>query len=204
MYRDGHLETTEAIEVLDHDFPHYAEAKLNFYTVYDLKHNEAFVNIGTSDDTSDFVCDSIKYWWNKIGKKKHPDATSILVLADGGGSNGSRHHVFKESLQNLSNELGIELRVAHYPPYTSKWNPVEHRVFPHITRSLSGVILLSISVVKELVTKTTTKTGLKVFAKVSNKIYEIGRKAASDFYDYANITFDKVLGNWNYVVNPCF
>ena len=168
LYRDGHLETTETIEVFDHDFPNLADEKVALYSVYDLKNNESFVNISTSCDTSDFVCDSIKMWWNTIGKRKFPGATSILILADGGGSNGSRHHVFKESLQNLSSELNIELRVAHYPPYTSKWNPIEHRVFPHITSSLSGVILLSVSMLKELVKKTKTKTGLKVFARVRN------------------------------------
>jgi hypothetical protein len=202
LYRDGHLETTETIEVFDHDFPHLADGKVTPYAIYDLNNNESFVNIGTSRDTSDLACDSIKLWWNTIGKKKYPNATSILILADGGGSNSSRHHLFKESLQNLSNILGIELRMAHYPPYTSKWNPIEHRVFPHITRSLSGVILLTVSIVKELIKKTTTKTGLKVFARVSKKIYKTGRKVASDFYEHANIKFDSVLGNWNYVVNP--
>lgn len=137
-----------------------------------------------------------------MGKNQYPNATSILILADGGGSNSSRHHVFKESLQKLSNEIGIDLRMAHYPPYTSKWNPIEHRVFPHITRSLSGVILLSISLLKELIKKTKTKTGLKVFARVSKKIYKKGKKIASDFYDKANIKFDKFLGSWNYVVSP--
>jgi len=202
LYRDGHLETTETIEVFDHDFPHLANGKVTPYGVYDLKNNESFINIGTSCDTSDLACDSIKIWWNTIGKKKYPNATSILILADGGGSNSSRNHLFKESLQNLSNILGIELRMAHYPPYASKWNPIEHRVFPHITRSLSGVILLSISIVKELIKKTTTKTGLKVFTRVSKKIYKTGRKVASDFYEHANIKFDSLLGNWNYVVNP--
>ena len=92
--------------------------------------------------------------------------------------------------------------MAHYPPYTSKWNPIEHRVFPHITRSLSGVILLNISLVKELIKKTKTKTGLKVFARISKKAYEIGKKIACDFYEYANIKVDKILGSWNYVINP--
>jgi len=202
LYRDGHLETTETIEVFDHDFPNLADKKVTPYAIYDLKNNESFVNIGTSCDTSDFVCDSIKMWWNTIGKRKFPNATSILILADGGGSNSSRHHVFKESLQNLSTELNIEFRIAHYPPYTSKWNPIEHRVFPHITRSLSGVILLSVSMLKELIKKTKTKTGLKVFARVSKKIYEKGKKVASDFYEHANIKFDRVLGEWNYTVNP--
>jgi hypothetical protein len=110
--------------------------------------------------------------------------------------------VFKESLQNLSNDIGIELRMAHYPPYTSKWNPIEHRVFPHITRSLAGVILLTITIMKELIKKTTTKTGLKVFTRISNKVYALGRKAASNIYEYANIKFDQFLGDWNYAVNP--
>ena len=175
LYKDGYLETTETVEV--------------------------FVNINTSCDTSNFACDSIKLWWNAIGKRKYPGATSILILADGGVSNSSRHHVFKESLQKLSNELNIELRMAHYPPYTSKWNPIEHRVFPHITRSLSGVILINLSLLKELIKKTTIQTGLKVFARVTKKIYETGKKVASDFYDYANIKADTALGKWNYVIN---
>ena len=99
----------------------------------------------------------------------------------------------------MSNELNIELRIAHYPPYTSKWNPIEHRVFPHITRSLSGVILLNVSMLKELIKK--TKTGLKVFASISKKIYTKGKKVASDFYEHANIKFDRVLGEWNYTVS---
>ena len=202
LYRDGSLETTEPILVYDHDFPQLADGKVNIYSIFDLKNNESFVNIGTSHDTSDYVCDSIKIWWNTIGKNRFPNATSILILADGGGSNSSRHHLFKESLQNLANKLGLELRMAHYPPYTSKWNPIEHRVFPHITRSLSGVVLSSISLIKELIKKTTTKTGLKVFTRVSKKTYETGKKVASDFYEHANIKFDLVLGNWNYVVNP--
>ena len=202
LYRDGYLETLVPMEVFDHDFPDLAEPKVTPYAIYDLKNNESLVNIGTSPDTSDFACDSIQIWWNTLGKKRYPLATSILVLADGGGSNSSRHHVFKESLPKLSNELDLELRITHYPPYTSKWNPIEHRVFPHITRSLSGVILLSLSMLKELIKKTKTKTGLKVFVRVSRKVDKTGKKVASDFYQWANIKFDKVLGRWNYTVNP--
>jgi hypothetical protein len=116
---------TETQLVFDHDFQNLAEQKVTPYAIYDLKTNESFVNIGTSCDTSNFICDSIKIWWNTLGKKRYPDATSILILADGGGSNSSRHHVFKESLQNLSNELSIQLRIAHYPPYTSKYIKME-------------------------------------------------------------------------------
>jgi hypothetical protein len=204
LYRDGHLECKESIEVYDHDFPNLAELKVTPYAVYDIAVNDCLVNIGSSDDTSEFVCDTIRIWWNKVGKKRYPNATSLLILADGGGSNSSRHHVFKESLQKLANKIGIALRMAHYPPYTSKWNPVEHKVFPHITRSLFGVILLSIQVMKELIEKSRTATGLKVVAHISKKTYCCGKKIAADFYDNANIKPDKILGQWNYVVAPVF
>jgi hypothetical protein len=202
LYRDGRVECTETIEVLDHDFAYLAEQQVTPYAVYDIKNNECFANLGTSNDTAAFACDSIKLWWNTIGKNKYPFAKSILILADGGGSNASRNHIFKESLQNLANDISIELRIAHYPPYTSKWNPIEHRVFPHITRALAGVILSSVSLMKELVKNTKTKTGLKVFVRVSIKIYEKGIKAASDLYETANIEFDRVLPRWNYVISP--
>ena len=202
LYRNGSLECTETITVYDHDFPHLADGKIIPYTIYDIQNNEAFVYIVTSHDTSDFVCDAIKAWWNARGKRYYPDASSILCLADSGGSNSSRHHIFKESLQRLSNALDIELRMAHYPPYTSKWNPVEHRVFPHITRSMTGVVLKSVELVKILIEQTTTTTGLKVFARISKKVYETGKKVADNFYEWANIIFDKKLGRLNYFINP--
>lgn len=202
MYRDGQVECIEAQIVYDHDFPHLAEGVVILYTIYDLKNNEAFVYIGTSHDTSDFACDAIKAWWNARGQCAYPDATSMLCLADGGGSNSCRHHVFKESLQRLSNTLEISIRMAHYPPYTSKWNPIEHRVFPHITRSMSGVVLVNVEIIKELIKKTTTSTGLKVYARISKKIYKTGKKIAIDFYEWANIKVDKKLGQWNYVISP--
>ena len=202
LYRDGQLECIETQIVYDHDFPHLAEGKVALYTIFDQKKNEAFVYIGTSSDTSDFACDAIKTWWNARGKRDYPDATSILCLADGGGSNSSRHHVFKESLQYLSNAINMPIRMAHYPPYTSKWNPIEHRVFPHITRSMAGVVLDSVELVKTLVKRTTTRTGLKVFARITKKIYRTGKKVASDFYEWADVKADEKLGDWNYVVSP--
>jgi len=202
LYRDGKLECRETITVYDHDFPHLAEGKVIPYTIYDLQNNEAFVYLGTSHDTRDFVCDAIKAWWNARGRRHYPHASSILCLADSGGSNSSRHHVFKESLQYLSNAIDMEIRMAHYPPYTSKWNPVEHRVFPHITRAMAGVVLESVALVKTLVKATTTITGLKAFVRISKKVYEVGKKVADDFYEWANITFDKKLGNLNYTLNP--
>ena len=109
--------------------------------------------------------------------------------------------VFKESLQHLSNAINLPIRMAHYPPYTSKWNPVEHRVFPHITRSMAGVVLVSVELVKTLVKQTTTTTGLKVFARITKKVYETGKQVANDFYEWANIKADEKLGQWNYVIS---
>lgn len=124
------------------------------------------------------------------------------MLMDGGGSNSSRQHLFKQDLQTLADAIGIEIRVAHYPPYTSKWNPVEHRVFPHITRSLQGVVLKDHQTVKELVEKTTTETGLKVKATIIDKVYETGRTVIKGFKDSMRIVFDEYLGQWNYVASP--
>ena len=124
------------------------------------------------------------------------------MLMDGGGSNSSRHYIFKQDLQALADEIGVEIRIAHYPPYTSKWNPIEHRVFPHISRSLQGVILTSHQLTKELIGKTTTNSGLKVVACVLNKIYKTGRKVAAGFKKSMRISFDDVLGQWNYVAVP--
>ncbi len=123
------------------------------------------------------------------------------MLMDGGGSNSSRHYLFKQDLQTLADTIGIEIRVAHYPPYTSKWNPVEHRVFPHITRSLQGVVLKDHQTVNELIGKTTTETGLKVKATILDKVYETGRSVIEGFKESMRIVFDEYLGQWNYVAS---
>src|SRR5262249_4951 len=131
-----------------------------------------------------------------------PDATSILFLMDGGGSNSSHRYVFKEGLQKLVNEIGIEIRIAHYLPYTSKWNPIEHRLFPHVTRSMQGILLKDHNMVKELIEKTTTKTGLKVSASIMDRIYKTGKVATKGFKESMKIVFDEFLGKWNYTAIP--
>ncbi len=202
LYREGKIYTTETIEVYDHDFPSLAEGVAIPHTVYDLRYNEAYVSLGTSRDTSEFSCDSIRHWWDNYGKLNYKRATSILMLMDGGGSNSSRHYIFEQDIQALADEIGIEIRIAHYPPYTSKWNPVEHRVFPHITRALQGIVLKTHQLTKELIEKTKTQTGLKVKACIFNRIYETGRKVAAGFKDSMRIIFDEHLGEWNYVAIP--
>ena len=160
------------------------------------------VNIGVSSDTAEFACDSIKVWWDMVGSERYREATSILILTDSGGSNSYRHHIFKEALQFLADDIGIEIRIAHYPPYTSKWNPIEHRLFPHVTRAMSGVIFKSYEIVKNLIENTHTKTGLKVIANIIDATYEKGKKVSSDIYKKGTIIFDKVLGNLNYKIKP--
>jgi hypothetical protein len=137
-----------------------------------------------------------------MGQYDYPNVTSILMLMDGGGSNSSRHYVFKEALQNLVDEIGVEVRIAHYPPYTSKWNPIEHRLFPHITRAMQGVLLKSHLMVKELLEKTKTTTGLKIVASIADKIYTTGKGYAEGFKENMKIKFDDYLGKWNYTAVP--
>ena len=129
-------------------------------------------------------------------------ASSILALADGGGSNSSRHYIFKEDLQKLVEDLGIEIRMAHYPPYTSKWNPIEHRLFPHVTKAMKGVILKSYQTVEQLIQKTKTKTGLFVRTHITHKDYQPGRKVQAGFKKNMKIVFDEYLPKWNYTAIP--
>ena len=170
--------------------------------MYDISRNIGYITIGTSGDTSEFACASIRRWWLDYGQIEYKGHTQILILCDGGGSNSSRHYIFKEDLQKLSNELKIEIRIAHYPPYTSKYNPIEHRLFPHITRALQGVVFTSVELVNNLITQTKTATGLKVFSSVLDKVFETGRKYAEGFKDNMKIQFDDYLPNWNYVAVP--
>ena len=202
MYRPGRLQTQEPLEVYDHDWPSLAEGVAIPHGLYDLKQQVGYIHIGTSHDTSEFACDGLRHWWQTYGSQQYANATSILLLCDGGGSNSSRYYLFKQDLQALVDELGIEIRIAHYPPYTSKYNPIEHRLFPHISRVCQGVIFQNIEMVRELIAKTTTRTGLKVFATVLNKTYKTGRKVAKDFKQTMTIEFDDYLPRWNYTAMP--
>lgn len=202
LYRDGQLYTQEVIKVFDHDFPYLATGVVIPYTIYDLQQNSAYVYLGASKDTAEFVVDCLAHWWTHYGQARYPDAPSILALADGGGSNSARHFIFKANLQHLADQLGVTIRLAHYPPYCSKWNPVEHRVFPHLTRALSGAILTSHAQTKTLLERATTRTGLRVVPHLWDKVYETGRKVAADFKETMRIVFDKHLGQWNYCAVP--
>ncbi len=202
LYRDGTVYTTELQKVFDHDFPHLADGIVIPHGIYDVVKNTAYVNIGTSKDTGEFACDSIRQWWYNEGQHCYPDAGSILLLCDSGGSNSYRHYLFKADIQKLADEIGIEIRIAHYPSYASKWNPIEHRLFCHITRALKGVIFTSHELVKDLIETTTTKTGLTVTANIIKSVYQTGRKVTANFKETMRIVFDEELGKWNYRAIP--
>jgi len=160
------------------------------------------MTLGISHDTSEFACECVRQWWLTYGYIAYPKATALLLLCDCGGSNNARYYLFKEELQRLANELNIEIRIAHYPPYTSKYNPIEHRLFPHITRACKGVIFKSIELVNDLMAKAKTKTGLKVFSGILTNTFETGRKVAEDFKETMRIQFDDYLPQWNYAAVP--
>lgn len=202
FYREGHLYTLETLLTNDHDFTSGATGIIIPHSLYDEEQNIGYIQIGTSHDTSEFVCDSLRHWWYTFGKPRFPQATSILIKCDGGGSNDSRHYLFKRDLQALADEIGIEIRIAHYPPYCSKYNPIEHRLFPHVTRACQGVVFTSIELVKELMEKTHTKTGLKAFVHIIDKVYQIGRKVTEEFKQTMHIVFDDFLPQWNYCAVP--
>jgi transposase len=202
FYRDGHLYTQQELHTYDHDFSSFAKGVIIPHGIYDQKHNTGYINLGTSKDTGQFACDSLRIWWYNYGRYAYPQASSILILCDGGGSNSSRHYLFKEDLQKLVNEIGIEIRIAHYPPYASKYNPIEHRLFPHVTRACQGVIFENVQLVKKLMEKTKTTKGLKVTVQVIDKVYETGRKVADEFKENMQIVFDDYLPQWNYRAVP--
>ena len=202
LYREGQLYTLEEVRTLDHDFVSYAEGVVIPHSIYDLKHNTGYINLGTSHDTSEFACDSLRNWWVNQGRALYPEATTLLILCDGGGSNSARHYIFKEDLLRLADEIGLTIRIAHYPPYCSKYNPIEHRLFPHMTRACQGVVFETIQLVKELMAQTSTSKGLTVTVEIIDKVYALNRQVAHGFKETMRIVFDQVLPQWNYITGP--
>ena len=141
FYREGKLYTTQVIETFDHDFPSFGQGVIIPHGLYDIKRNRGHIALGFSHDTSQFACDSLRMWWQRYGRSAYPKADSILLLCDGGGSNNAKHYIFKEDLQRLVNKIGLPIRVAHYPPYCSKYNPIERRLFAQVHRTIRETIL---------------------------------------------------------------
>jgi len=202
FYRAGRVYTRQPFLAWDHDFPDYAEGTVIPYSLYDVKHNFGCVNMGTSRDTSEFACDSVTWWWEKYGQELYPKTKSVCLLCDGGGSNSSTKYLFREDLQGLSDRLGLEIRVTHYPPYCSQYNRIERRMFCHVTRACQGVLFDSVSTVKRLMEQTHTESGFGVVVGVQDKEYKVGRKYTEGFKENMKILFDDQLPKWNYRAVP--
>jgi hypothetical protein len=202
FHRPGRTYTRQTVETFDHDFPGAAEGKLIPHGVYDLARQHAAIHLNTSHDTSELCCDSIALWWAEHGRAAYPHARRLLILCDGGGSNSATQHLFKQDLQRLADRLGLEVRVAHYPPYCSKHNPIEHRVFPHVTRACQGVIFHTVDIARQFIARAKTAAGLRVTVSLLAKVYQTGRKIADDFKENLKIVFDDHLPKWNYRALP--
>jgi hypothetical protein len=189
-------------EVKTHDFPDPALGKAVPYGVYDIHGNAAGVSVGVSHDTAEFAVGAIRRWWDKLGRKRYGRAKRIVVTADSGGSNGPRCRLWKVELQQWADETGLIVEVCHYPPGTSKWNKIEHRLFCHITRNWRGVPLETLEVVVESIGATTTATGLAVHAWLDEGTYEKGRKVSDDELAACQIKPHPYHGDWNYEIHP--
>lgn len=182
-----------------HDF---GTERASPYGIYDIAKNEGFVNVGTSYDTSQFAVDSISQWWNIAGKEKYPKAKKILIMADGGGSNGYRVRLWKTCLQKFSNESKLEITVSHFPPGTSKWNKIEHKLFSQISLNWKGIPLLDVETIVQLIGAVKTKSGLKVIAKQEKKEYQSGIKVSDEEMEQLKLEKHKFHGEWNYTIKP--
>jgi hypothetical protein len=185
-----------------HDFITDSQGRVTPYGVYDLGENAGWVSVGTDHDTSTFAVETIRRWWNSMGRIAYPNATSLMITADCGGSNGSRLRLWKVELQRLSDELGFSITVCHFPPGTSKWNKIEHRLFSHITMNWRGKPLVSHEAIVQLIANTTTKTGLRVNASLDKGVYPTGRKVTKSEMQELNLQAIGPHEGWAYAIVP--
>lgn len=192
----------EPEHVRGHDFPDPATPRAYPYGIYDCARNRGFVNVGTDHDTATFAVASIRGWWHHEGRRLYPGATQLLITADGGGSNGYRLRLWKVELQRLADQTGLSLRVCHFPPGTSKWNKVEHRLFSFISSNWRGEPLRDYETVVRLIADTTTAKGLTVTCRLDRRQYPAGRKISDAELAAVQITYEKFHGEWNYTIHP--
>jgi hypothetical protein len=185
-----------------HDFPDKKQGKTTPYGVCDLTGNEGWVSVGTDHDTAEFAVQTIRCWWRQMGSKAYPEARELLIMADGGGSNGSRTRLWKVALQRLADETGMAVSVCHFPPGTSKWNKIEHRMFSYITKNWRGKPLESHEVIVNLIGNTTTKTGLRIQTGLDSQIYPTGIEVPDEVMEGLNMEKSEFHGEWNYRILP--
>jgi len=202
LSRDGKVYCQQALKAFDHDFPSLATGVIIPHGIYDLARNQGWRHLGVSRDTTAFACDSLRMFWHGDGQRLYPNASAILLLGDGGGRNSCHKHLFKEDLQGLVNDSAVPIRVAHYPAYCSKFNPIERRLFSHVTRACQGVLFDSLQTVRGLMQKTKTQQGLTVTVRILDKLYEGGRTVSEAFKKNMPIIFENLLPKWNYWALP--
>jgi hypothetical protein len=196
------LPAKRPVPVNGHDFPNPAVPRAYPYGIYDMGRNTGFVNVGTDHDTGAFAVASIRGWWRFEGKRLYPKAREIVITADGGGSNGSRLRLWKLELQKLADETNLSFSVCHFPPGTSKWNKIEHRLFSFISSNWRGEPLRDYETIVNLISKTTTAKGLKVICRLDRRKYPTGRKVSDEEMKRVNVKRNRFHGNWNYVIRP--
>ncbi len=194
------LKSATAVNV--YDFIDKTKGKASPYGIYDIQNNRGWVNVGISSDTASFAVSTISDWWHEEGKNLYVESKRLYINADGGGSNGSRNNLWKLELQKFSNETGLTIHVSHFPPGTSKWNKIEHRLFSYISKNWRAKPLVSLSVMVSLISATTTEKGLSVRAKTDEKIYKTGIKVTEQEKKSINIERDDFHGEWNYCIKP--
>ena len=192
----------EPVNVRGHDFADPELGKANPYGIYDVQRNEGWVSVGTDHDTAEFAVSSIGQWWRRMGQRTYPEATELLITADGGGSNSSRSRLWKLELQELADKTGLRITVVHFPPGTSKWNKIEHRMFSHITQNWRGRPLESLETIVSLIGSTTTTTGLRIKAAANHRTYAVGKKVSDAELAGVNLTRHDFHGEWNYSITP--
>jgi hypothetical protein len=196
------LPAKKPIKVNGHDFPSPEVPRAYPYGIYDLARNTGFVNVGTDHDTGAFAVASIRGWWRSEGRSLYAQARALLITADGGGSNGARLRLWKLELQKFADETGLSISVCHFPPGTSKWNKVEHRLFSFISSNWRGEPLRDYETIVNLISRTTTAKGLQVTCRLDRRKYPTGRKVTNEEFKRVNLEPNKVLGNWNYTIHP--
>jgi hypothetical protein len=202
LYRKGKCFCTEAIKVFDHDYEYLSQGKVVPHGIYDMKANKGYVSIGGSSETADFILDNLLWWWWEYGIHQYPDSKNILLLCDAGGANSYRHFIFKHRILEFAKQTGLSIIVCHYPPYCSKWNPIEHRLFSHVHRAIEGVVFTDYQTVQKLIEQTSTKTGLTVIARLNLKEYPVGLKIDKADIDNSKIVFHPDIPELNYRIYP--
>lgn len=192
----------QAPAVYDHDYSFLATGKAIPHGIYDVKLNKGYISIGNSHETAAFIIANLDWWWHQYGQHAYPDASSILILCDSGGANGHRHHLFKKCLQEWAKKIGKRLVIAHYPPYCSKYNPIERKLFAHVQRTIDNVILTDLQQVKELMLKTATSQGLRVEVRINEQFYPTKQPSNPNDIIKDRILFHPHLPNFSYTILP--